>query len=168
MVAKTVAVDQGLCAMALTTTSASTAIRMIMMKSVPDHRRGRAEAAQLVAREVGEAPAVAARGAEQHQHVLHAAGQHRADQQPQRARQVAELRGERRADQGTRARDRGEVVAEHDRAVGRHEVAAVVEPLGGRRPRRIETADAGRDPAAVEAVADEVRRQPPRPRTRAR
>ena len=35
MVANTVAVDQGLCAMALTTTSASTAIRMIMMNSVP-------------------------------------------------------------------------------------------------------------------------------------
>ncbi len=35
MVAKTVNVDQALCVMALTTTSASTAIRMIMMQSVP-------------------------------------------------------------------------------------------------------------------------------------
>ncbi len=35
MVAKTVAVDQALWAMALTTTSASTAIRITMMKSVP-------------------------------------------------------------------------------------------------------------------------------------
>ena len=128
------------------------------MKSVPDHRRGGAEAAELVAREVGEAPAVAARRAEEDQHVLHAAGQHRADEEPQGSRQVAELGRERRSDQGTRARDRGEVMAEHDRAVRRHEVAPVVEALGRRRPRRIEPAHAGGDPAAVEAVADEVGR----------
>ncbi len=48
---------------------------------------------------------------------------------PQRAGQVAELGGQRRADQRAGAGDRGEVVAEHDPAVGRHEVAAVVEAL---------------------------------------
>ena len=40
----------------------------------------------------------------------------RADEEPQRAGQVAELRGEGGADQRARARDRGEVVAEHDPA----------------------------------------------------
>ena len=47
--------------------------------------------------------------------------------------QVAELRGERRADQRARPGDGREVMAEDDPAVGGHEVAAVVQPLGGGR-----------------------------------
>ena len=58
-----------------------------------------------------------------------------------RARQKAELRGERRADERAGAGDRGEVMAEDDPAVRRHEVAAVVEPLGRRRARRVERED---------------------------
>jgi hypothetical protein len=59
--------------------------------------------------------------------VLHTAAEHRTDEDPERARQIAELRRERRADQRTGAGDGGEVVAEYDPLVGRHEVAAVVE-----------------------------------------
>ena len=88
--------------------------------------------------------------------VLHAAAQHRADEDPQRARQVAELRRQRRADQRPGAGDGGEVVAEHDPAVGRHEVAAVVEALGRRGARGVEDQHLGRDEGAVEAVADGI------------
>ena len=123
-----------------------------------DHRRSGAEAAELVARELGEAAAVATGRAKEDQHVLDAAGQHRADEEPQGARQVTELGRERGSDQGARARDRGEMMAEHDRSVRRHEVAPVVEALGGRRPRRIEPAHPRCEPAAVEPVADEVGR----------
>src|SRR5690606_28845357 len=77
-------------------------------------------------------------------------------QNPDRTGQVAELRRERRADQGPRARDRGEVVAEHDPAVGRHEVPAVVETLGRRRARRVEREHLGRDERTVETIAYRV------------
>ena len=70
--------------------------------------------------------------------------------------QVAELRGEHRADQRPRARDRGEVVAEEHPAVGRHEVAAVAEPLGGGGAAVVEPEDPVGEEAAVEAVGDEV------------
>src|SRR6185503_19090442 len=88
--------------------------------------------------------------------VLHAARQDRAHDQPQRARQVAELRRQRRADQRARAGDRGEVVAEHDPLVGGHVVAAVVEPLGGCRARVVERQHLGRDEGGIEAVGRQV------------
>ena len=156
MVANTVAVDHGLCAIALTTISDEHRDQDDHDEQRADQRRGAAEAAEFVARHLAEAAPVAPGGAEHDEHVLHATRHDRADQQPQRARQIAELRGERRPDQRTGARDRGEVVAEHDRAMGRHEVAPVLEALGRRRARRVEPEHAGRDPAAVEAVADQI------------
>ena len=63
--------------------------------------------------------------AEDHE-VLHRAAEHDADDDPDHAGQIAELRGERRTDERSRAGDRGEVMAEDDPAVRRHEVAAVV------------------------------------------
>jgi len=55
--------------------------------------------------------------------ILHAACKRRASNQPERARQVAELRGERRADERARSRDGGKMVAEENPFVRRHEVA---------------------------------------------
>ena len=110
-----------------------------MMASMPNWPSEPANGPELVARHLAERAAVAPR-IEQNEHdeVLHAAAQHDADQDPQRARQVAELRGQHGADERARAGDRREVVAEHDPAVGRHEVAAVVQPLGRRRAPLIE------------------------------
>ena len=51
------------------------------------------------------------------------------------------------ADQRARAGDRREVVSEHDPAVRRHEVAAVVEPLGGRRAGGVEREHVRREKA---------------------
>ena len=70
--------------------------------------------------------------------------------------QVAELGGQHRADQRARAGDRGEVVAEEHPAGGRHEVAAVGQPLGRRGPAVVEAEDPVGEEAAVEAEGDEV------------
>ncbi len=78
--------------------------------------------------------------------------------EPQRARQVAELRGQHRADERPRPRDGGEVVAEEHPLVGRHEVAAVAQPLGRRRAAVIEAEDLERDEPGVEPVGDDVAR----------
>ena len=121
-----------------------------------DHREEPRPPADLVARHLAERLAVAAQREEQDHEVLHAAAEHDADHDPERARQVAELRGEHRADERTRAGDRGEVVAEDDPAVGRHEVAAVVEPLGRGGARRVEREHLRGDEGRVEAVGDEV------------
>ena len=137
MVANTVEVAQGLCFIALTMTRPSTAIRMTMISSVPIRAAMPPKRAELIARHLAEAAAVAARGQQQDRHVLDAAADDGADQDPQRAGQIAELRGERRADQRAGAGDGGEVVAEDDPAMGRHEVAAVVEALGGRGARGV-------------------------------
>ncbi len=122
----------------------------------------------LVAGDLAERAAVAAQREEQDHEVLHAAAEHGSGHEPERAGQVAELRRERRPDERPGAGDRREVVAEHHPAVRRHEVAAVVEPLGGRRPRAVEREHARRDEGRVEAVGDEVRARRPPPRRRAR
>ena len=70
--------------------------------------------------------------------------------------QVAELRGERRPHQRSRAGDGGEMMAEDDHAVGRNEVAAVVEALRRRGTRGIDRQHARRNPGRVEAVAQQV------------
>ena len=113
-------------------------------------------AAHLVARDLAERAAVAAQREEQDHEVLHAAAEHGAHHEPQRSRQVAELRRERRAHERPGAGDGGEVVAEHHPAVGGHEVAAVVEPLRGRRARGVERQHARRDERGVEAVRHQV------------
>ena len=88
--------------------------------------------AHLAADHLAERAAVAPRREEQHQHVLHRAGEHHADEDPERARQVAHLRREHRADQRSGAGDGGEVMAEQDAAPPGGEAAApAVPPPGG-------------------------------------
>jgi hypothetical protein len=88
------------CASALTTTSASTASIMIMIASVPIQRDASAgHRPQFHRDHVAQRAAVAAHRTEQHHEILHRAGDDHADQNPQRARQVAHLRGQHRADQ---------------------------------------------------------------------
>ena len=57
---------------------------------------------------------------------------------------------------GPGAGDRREVVAEEHPSVRRHEVAAVVEPLGRRRARGVELEHRVGDEPRVEAVGDEI------------
>ena len=77
MVANTVNVPQGLPASALTTTSASTASRMIMITSTPISAIDAGSLAHLHPDHLAERAAVAARRDEQDDEVLHAAGEHR-------------------------------------------------------------------------------------------
>ena len=100
-----------------------------MISSTPIHGDGAGDRAQLGADHVAERAAVAPRGEEQDSHVLHRAGEHDAGQDPQRAGQVAHLRGQHRPDQRAGAGDGGEVVAEQHVPVGRHVVEAVVVPV---------------------------------------
>ncbi len=156
MVAATVDVAHGLCFMAFTTTRPSTAIRITMIISVPIEGSEPAERPELVARHLAETAAVPAGRQEQDDHVLHAATEDRPYEDPQRAGQVAELSGQRRADERAGAGDGGEVVAEHDPAMGRHEVAAVVEAFRRRGARGVRREHLRRDPGRIEAIAQGV------------
>ena len=81
---------------------------------------------------------------------------HGADDDPERAGQVAELRGEHRADQRTGSGDGGEVVAEDDPLVGGLEIVAVAQALGGGGALVVEHHDARGDEFGVEAVGGGV------------
>ena len=126
----------GLPVSALTTISASTARMMIMITSTPTSAIEPGTGAELHLDHVAERPAVAAHRDEQDDEVLHRAGEHDAGEDPQRAGQVAHLRGEHGPDQRAGAGDGREVVAEQHVFVGRHVVQAVVVADGGRLRRR--------------------------------
>jgi hypothetical protein len=119
-------------------------------------RRHPADRAELVARHLAQAFAVAARGEEQDGHVLHATAEHRAHQQPERARQVAELHRQGGADQRTGAGNGGKVMPEHHPAMGGNVVAAVVQSFGGRGAGLVDHVHPGLDPLGVKAVAQGV------------
>ena len=127
-----------------------------MMQSIAEQRRQRPRPGRARRAPSSRASARRAAGWRQDHEVLHGAAEHDADQDPERAGQVAELRREDRADERARPGDRGEVVAEDDPAVGRDEVAPVVEPHGRRRAPVVEREDPPREEARVEAVADGV------------
>jgi len=80
-----------------------------------------------------------------------------AEDDPERDRRPAELRREDGADDGPRARDGREVVAEEDGGVRGHEVHAVAPRVGRRRHRRID-AELARDQARIKEVAREEAR----------
>ena len=81
---------------------------------------------------VAERAAVAAGRDEEHDEILHRAGEDHADQQPQHAGQIAHLRREHRADQRAGAGDGREMVAEQHPFVGGH----VIEPVIAAHRRR--------------------------------
>ena len=121
-----------------------------------DQRREAGDRADFVGGHAAERSAVALeRVAEDHE-ILHASAEHGADDDPQRRGQVAELRGEDRADQWSGAGDRGEVMAEGDPLLRGHVVATVVEAECGRDVRIVEFENAIRDEARVEPVAEGV------------
>ena len=107
-------------------------------------RGGAAERADLLAHHLAERLAAAPQRADQDGEVLHRAAQHHADQDVERAGQVAELGGQDRAHQRARPGDRREVVAEHHPAVGRDEVLAVAPLVRGRRRARHRAGTRGR------------------------
>ena len=89
-------------------------------------RRGEAaDRADLLFRHLAERLAVAAHRANRMTKSWTQPAEHGADDDPERSGEVAELRGERRADQRAGAGDGREVMAEDDPLVGGLEVVAV-------------------------------------------
>ena len=129
---------------------------MIMMASTPTSAIEPAVGAELHLDHFAERLAVAADRREQHDEVLHRAGDHDAGKNPQRAGQEAHLRRQHRADQRAGAGDRREVVSEQHPPVGGHVVHPVVVALGRRLPRVVQPQDLVGDEFAVEPIGDEV------------
>ena len=121
-----------------------------------DERGVSGDGADLFLRHLAERFAVAPNGRAEDDEVLHRAADHDADDDPQNARQIAELRGERGSHERTGPGDGGEVMAEHDPLVGGHEVATVGESFRGRLPLVVEREDFRGDEGAVEAIRDGV------------
>ena len=88
---------------------------------------------------------------------MHAPREHGADEQPQEAREVAELRGQHRADERAGPCDRREMVAEEHQRMGRHVVASVAQRVGGCHAQVVEGRDLGCEEGAVRAIGDERR-----------
>ena len=102
----------GLFASALTTTMPSPASVTSRMNSTAIIATSPANGLISVrAMSASERPAMAHRG-DQHGEVLHASGQHRADQEPEKSRRKSELRRQRRAHQRPGAGDGGKVMSE--------------------------------------------------------
>jgi len=99
---------------------------------------------------------VAAYRAKKNHKILHAARECRAGNQPERSRQIAKLRGERRSDERPRPGDCGEVVAEENPFVGGHEVAAVVMALAGRGAGVVEGENFGGHEGGIEPVRHQI------------
>src|SRR5882724_4842023 len=112
--------------------------------------------ADFFARHLAERFPVATNRAEKNDEILHAAGECRADDQPERARQVSELRGERGANERPGARDGGEMVAEEHPLIGGHEVPAVVVAFAGSGARVIEHEDLRGNKGGIEAEGNEI------------
>src|SRR6266850_3203862 len=124
-----------------------------------EHRQLRDEAAAfayLFARHLAERFPIPTNRAEQNDEILHTTRECRTGDQPERTRQVAELRGERGADERAGARDGGEMVAEEHPLVGGHEVATVVVPFAGRSSRVIERENLCGNKGGIEAKRDEI------------
>ncbi|MNW95743.1 hypothetical protein D3C86_251650 [compost metagenome] len=117
---------------------------------------GAGHAAHFFTHHVAQGTAVAPGRHEQHHEVLHRARQHHAGNQPERAGQVAHLRGQHRADQRSGARDRGEVVTEKNVFVGRHIVQTIIVEHGGGGPTRVQLHHVVGDEQTVVTVRNQI------------
>src|SRR5262249_10105656 len=103
-----------------------------------------------------EGARVASQATAENAEVLHCSAEHHAEQDPERAREIPELRRQGRTDERSGAGDGREVMPEHHPAVGGNEIAAVVQALCRGRSRGVEREDARRDEGAVETVRERV------------
>ena len=122
----------------------------------PDDGGRAADGTEFVADHLTQRAAPSSGGDPQHEVVLHTSGENRADDDPDGARQITHLHRQHRADERTRPRDRGEVMAEQHAPVGRHVVGVVLEDLGGRCVVVARTDDLHLDQPRVEPEADHV------------
>src|SRR5665811_2091662 len=125
----------------------------------PQHRDERGESSDrtdLLLRHLPERLAVAPNGRAQDDEVLYRSSHDDANDDPENAGQIAELRGERGSHEWPGPRDRGEVMSEDDPSVRRHEVATIGETLRGRLPPVVEREDFRGDEGTVETIGDGV------------
>ena len=105
-----------------------------MVMVMKQHRKARAPAgdgAEFGLGHLGEGLALMLHGGEQHDCVVYRTADDAADQQPEKARQVAVLGRQDRAHQRAGGGDGREVLAEVDPLVGRHIVLAIFQLVGG-------------------------------------
>src|SRR5262249_45273762 len=120
-------------------------------------QRGEArERADLVLRHLPERAPVASQAATENAEVLHCSAEYHAEEYPESAREIPELRRQDRTDERPGAGDGREVMPEHHPAVGGDEIAAIVQALRRGRSRGVEREDARRDEGAVEPVRERV------------
>ena len=140
---------------ALTTTKATTPKSMIMMEI--EARKEAATLADLVARHFSERFSVSANGTEQDDEILHAAGKSRSGNQPERPRQISELRGQCWTDERPGPGDGREMMAEEHPFVGRDEIATVISALGGRGASVVQNEKFRRNESGVDPIGDQVK-----------
>ncbi len=112
--------------------------------------------AHLFLGHLAESLAPASHRAEEDHEVLDAARETGADDEPEGSGQIAELGREGRPYEGSRPRDRREVVAEEHPLVGGHVVAPVLLDLGGGGPRIVQGHDLRGDERGIEPVGQAV------------
>src|SRR2546429_8347526 len=78
-------------------------------------------------------------------------------QNPERAGQITELRGQHRTDERARSGNRREVMPEDNPLVRLHEIFAIVVDFARRGASVVERENPGGDPLGIKAVADSVR-----------
>ncbi len=115
-----------------------------------------ADAADLLARHLAQRLAVAAHGGEQDHEILHGPAQHRADDNPQGARQIAELSRQHRPDQRPRPGDGREVVSKHDPLIGGFEIVPVAQAFRGSGALVVQRHHARGNEFGVEAISGGV------------
>ena len=152
---------QGLSRSAFVTTSASTASRMIMIAKMATIAAMPGDRVDFLLRHLAERLAVAPHRRAEDDEVLHRAAEHDAGDQPERAGQETELRGQRRADERARAR-------RSPRSGGRRAPICWSARSRGRCSSRsagvarlaIEPEDTPADEPRVEAIGDRVGAEP--------
>ena len=103
-----------------------------------------------------ERPAVSPHRRGEHHHVVHRARRGRADEDPEEAGQVAELRRQHGADERSRAGDRSEVVAEEHPFVRRIVIDPIPEPQRGGAIAPVEREHLCGKKGAVEPVHEDI------------
>src|SRR5581483_1978543 len=122
-----------------------------------DERDHSAGLSDLLARHLAQRFAIAPHRREQNHEVLDSAPEYAADNDPQRAWQITELRRDHWAHQRSGTGDGGEMVTEQDPFVRRNEIVSVIETLGRGRALVVERHHPRGNEFPIEPEPDEVR-----------
>ena len=98
--------------------------------------------------------AAASDRAEKNDHVVHAAAESGADQDPKRARKKPKLRRQHRPNERARPGDRSEMMTENHPAICRNKILSIFMRDRGRGALIVQDQDLRCQPFAVEAIAD--------------